>query len=500
MGATWWGQDRVAASFAPLTGDARCDVVIVGAGITGLTAALRLARAGRKVIVIEADRVGGGTTGHSSAHLTVETDTDLDQLRSRVGDEAAGAAVRANRAGIDRIAALDAEMGGAGRFGWVPGWLWTDDRSELDRLVHLAALYQRYGESAEAGVAVPLPGDRRGMRLDAQAMFHPIHYLQGLAALATGAGVTIHEHTAAIDWDSGAPVTVQTRSGTVTATELILATHTPPGVVPSVQTRMASYLSFLVVVRPNRPIPAGLYWDMADPYHYLRPLDDGAWLVGGEDLPPGTGDPAAALDRLAAWARDTLDAGAPTHRWDHMWFEPADGMPYVGRLPLRAHTWVATGLSGTGLTWGTWAGEAIADAIVADTDVDALFSPSRLRPVGSADRVAKDQAEVAWHFVADRLRPTGDHHPADLARGEGRLLTIDGEKLGVYRDDLGALHAVRPVCRHLGCVVGWNAVDRTWDCPCHGGRYRADGTRFWGPPMSDLEKRRIDDDALPLAE
>jgi Rieske Fe-S protein len=150
-------------------------------------------------------------------------------------------------------------------------------------------------------------------------------------------------------------------------------------------------------------------------------------------------------------------------------------------------------LSGTGLTWGTYAGELIAAAIREEPLPDAeVFSPSRLALVGSADRVVQDQAEVAWHMVADRFKPTGGGAaPEDLAPGEGRVLTIGGRKVGVYRDEGGTLHGVSTVCRHLGCIVAWNQEDRTWDCPCHGGRYHADGRRFWGPPMSDLETRKL---------
>lgn len=490
--SSWWTEDTNTPHFPPLDGDRTTDVVVVGAGITGLTTALLLARGGKKVVLLEGEHIGAGTTGHTSAHLTVETDTDLDQLRRRVGDEGARAAVQANRRGLERIALLDSEMGGRGEVERVPGYLWGTTASDMDQIEQMARYYNDYGERATSPVEVPLPGGPRGMRLDDQAIFHPVRYLHGLTELASKAGVEIHEHSEMIDWESGTPVRAVTRSGTVTANDLVLATHTPPGLVPTVQTRMSPYLSFLIVVRPQRPLPSALFWDMADPYHYIRPMDGGRLLVGGEDFKPGAGDTEEALQRLEAWARVTLLADRVDARWTHMWFEPADGVPYIGRLPLRQGAWVATGFSGTGLTWGSFAAERIAAGILGEvSEDDPLFSPGRLALLGSADRIAHDQASVMWHMVADRLRPSGDHHPSDLKAGEGRVVTIDGRKVGVYRDDAGELHAVSTVCKHLGCIVGWNQLDRTWDCPCHGGRYRADGTRFWGPPMSDLERRKI---------
>jgi len=231
---------------------------------------------------------------------------------------------------------------------------------------------------------------------------------------------------------------------------------------------------------------------MEDPYHYVRPLDDGRVLVGGGDMKPGSGDARAAVETVAEWARAHLGAGEVETEWSHVWFVPADGLPYIGRLPTRVGAWAAAGFSGTGLTWGTFAASRIAAGILGDEDDDdAHFSPGRIAAISSFDRLAKDQASVLWHMVADRLKPSGDHHPADLSPGEGRVLTIDGRKVGVYRDEDGALHGVSVVCRHLGCIVGWNALDRTWDCPCHGGRYRADGTRIFGPPLGDLERRKL---------
>lgn len=181
-----------------------------------------------------------------------------------------------------------------------------------------------------------------------------------------------------------------------------------------------------------------------------------------------------------------------------MWFEPVDGLPFIGRLPGRPGVWVATGFSGTGLTWGTYAAQRIVAGIVGQEQHDDRYlSPSRLDLRGSYDRFVRDQVEVVWHLVGDRLRSGGDLHPSALPRGQGMVLEVDGRKLGVYRDEAGKLHGVSPVCRHMGCIVAWNALDRTWDCPCHGGRYRADGTRFFGPPTADLERHAIDEPPRP---
>jgi glycine/D-amino acid oxidase-like deaminating enzyme/nitrite reductase/ring-hydroxylating ferredoxin subunit len=494
MESGYWHRQRADRVARPtLDRDLEVAVCVVGAGITGLTAALLLRRAGYAVVVLEAGRIGSGTTGHSSAHLTVMTDVPLTKLRARVGEDAATAAVLIGRGAIERIAALDRETGGVSGFQRVPGFLWARSPEELHEIGRIATLLDACGERAEAPVDVPLPGGLRGLVVHDQAMFDPLAYLHGLAALAEREGVNIYEHTPVEDWRGGAPCEVRSRERTVRSDHLVLATHTPPGFVPSVQARMAPYSSYVVTVRLSEPLPPGLYWDLADPYHYLRPLPGGRALVGGADHKPGAEDALDQVEALETWARERLSVEGVEDRWMHELFEPADGLPFVGRLPGQSSVWVGSGYSGTGLTWGTFAAERIARGIAGESGerADRFWSPRRVELAG-IDRIAVEGFDMIWRFVADRLRADGDLHPGDLLPGEGRLVDVEGQKVAVYHDPTHGLQVLSPVCRHMGCVVHWNALDRTWDCPCHGGRYRADGVRLYGPPTRDLEKRSLE--------
>lgn len=494
METGYWHRHRAGRkAFPTLDRDLTTGVCVVGAGITGLTTALLLRRAGREVAVLEAERVGAGATAHSSAHLTVVTDLPLSKLKSRVGEDAATAAVLVGRGAIERIGHLDAEMGHVAGFARVPGYLWARSDEELAELGRVASLLDACGERAEAPVDVPLPGGARGLVVHDQATFDPLAYLDGLAALAVREGVVVYEHSPVDDWRGGATCEARSRERTVRAEHLVLATHTPPGRVASVQARMAPFVSYLLTVRLPRPLAPGLYWDLAEPYHYLRPLPGDRALVGGGDHKPGAEDAQARVEALESWARARLAVEAVEDRWMHSLFEPGDGLPYAGMLPGHPNVWVGSGYSGTGLTWGTFAAECITRGITggAAERTDRFWSPRRVELRG-LDRIAAESFDVLWRFVADRLRKDGDLHPGDLAPGEGRLVDVDGQKVAVYHDPNHGLQALSPVCRHMGCVVHWNSLDRTWDCPCHGGRYRADGVRMYGPPTKDLERRSLE--------
>ncbi len=79
----------------------------------------------------------------------------------------------------------------------------------------------------------------------------------------------------------------------------------------------------------------------------------------------------------------------------------------------------------------------------------------------------------------------------DLMPGEGAIVVIEGKKVAAFRDESGALSTVSPKCKHLGCTVGWNPRAKTWDCPCHGSRYDANGKVIQGPAQHDLDAVRI---------
>ena len=100
-------------------------------------------------------------------------------------------------------------------------------------------------------------------------------------------------------------------------------------------------------------------------------------------------------------------------------------------------------------------------------------------------------ANVAAELVSAMVRSEG-HDPASLKPGEWAILTVHSKKVAASRDDTGTLVTLDPACRHMGCTVTWNTAERTWDCPCHGSRYRADGQVIHGPAVYSLEKKELD--------
>jgi Rieske Fe-S protein len=330
---------------------------------------------------------------------------------------------------------------------------------------------------------------KRALRFARQAQFRPLPYLDGLAGLLVAAGGEIYEQSPVA---SVGGARVELRDGpAVKARYVVDATHTPVGVVASLQTRLAAMTSYVLAARVDSAVPQGLYWDCADPYHYVRAADEGGELVliGGEDHPTGREPrPSRRYEALERWARGRFPVRAIEARWSHELFEPADGLPYIGPLPGDRSRLVATGFSGTGMTFGTVAALALAEWIVnGSSPWESLYSPSRLGPVSALPHALEENLRIGWRFVADRLRGRGTVE--DVPRGGGRVVREGREQVAVHRDLQGHLHRLSARCTHLGCIVSWNDTEKSWDCPCHGGRFHATGEVLYGPPVADLERK-----------
>ena len=474
--------------YPSLQGSRRVDVCIVGGGLTGLTLAHLLKKAGRSVAVLEAWELGYGVTGGTSAHLTAMVDHPLPDLESSFGPSNGHRVFETGMGAIALLESICQELAIDG-FARIPGVLYAEDEAQAERFQPQLDAAHRMGIPAEEldPATLPVPA-RRALRLENQGRIHALRYLQGVAAAVDGGNGAVFEHTRAIRIDSGNPCVVQTADGEITSDYVVLATHTPVGVYLSVQARVRPYRSYCIGARIEGDFPDMLLWDLHDPYHYIRREGD-VLIVGGQDHRTGHGE--RLVDNFAAleeWTRARFAVGEITHRWSAQVFEPADGLPYIGRAPGSQSVFITGGYSGTGWTFGAAAAMIIAEQVQGrEHPWASLYDPKRFGPIESVPEVLKDNLHVGYRFVADRVR-SADGDLEDLAPGQGRLVSMNGRKVAAYRDENGLVTLMSPVCRHTGGIVQWNDAEKSWDCPLHGGRYAPCGDVLDGPPMCGLER------------
>lgn len=489
-----WFATAGGPSFPPLRGDISVDVAIVGAGITGLTAATALAEAGRSVAVLEAGRLGGGVTGGTTAEMDWPTDAGVSGLLSKYGEQTAKITIVAGLQAIDRIATWVRRYGINCEFKRVPGYYYTESPDELRELDDEVGAAQRLGFPAMRLDRAPLPFDHAGaVRYGNEALMHPLRYIYGLADHIAGERCQFYEHTRVTNVEEGTPCRVTTEHGVVLARKVVLATHSPLGLRLSVHTRVAPYRSYVVAARLAEPLADGFFFDNEEPYHYLRRLSDAdpnLALIGGADHKTGQReDPEASWRELEAYARERLKVEAIERRWSAQVFVSSDDLPLIGLDAGAEHTYVATGYAGTGITLGTYAGMLIADSILGRRNAAAeLFTPRRVHVVAGSRKFVSENLNVAKQFVEDYLT-TGPRHRIDaIPEGEGVVAELDGKKVALYRDESSQVHKLSAVCTHARCIVRWNPAEKSWDCPCHGSRYSAMGEVIDGPALEGLER------------
>lgn len=494
-----WMKKAWLPRYPKVTEDLRVEVAVIGGGITGLTAAYLLKKAGRTVALLERDRCARADTGHTTAHLTYVTDTRLSELIRMHGRDHAQAAWDAGLAALRQIRALVDEEQIACDFATVPGYLhcpWQETSPhEVARLREDAELAAELDFEATYLDSVPLV-KRPGIRFANQAMFHPLRYLAALAKRIEGHGSHVFENSEATDFVEE-PLGLKVNDCSVRCDYIVIATHVPlmgnAGLLgaTSFQTKLASYSSYAVGARlPKGTIPAALFWDTNDPYHYLRierlARHDYA-ILGGEDHKTGQQvDHQACFDRLGTLLMYIVPDATIDANWTGQVVETPDGLPYIGET--AEGQFAATGFAGNGMTYGTLAGMMAVDAALGRKNPwRDLFDVKRTKLSGAWDYL-KENVDYPYYYVKDKLAAAEGTSLDDVEPGEGKILKLEGQRVAAYRSPSGHLSVLSPACTHMGCVVHWNEADATWDCPCHGSRFRDTGEVLAGPAESPLEE------------
>ncbi|PRY14916.1 glycine/D-amino acid oxidase-like deaminating enzyme [Pontibacter ummariensis] len=492
-----WSGTTAFKEYPLLPGDIEVDVAIVGAGITGISTAYTLAKAGKRVAVLEALKVGSGTTGSSTGNLYAPIDERLHSVETKFDEETMRTVAAARTAAIDFIEKRVQEYNIDCEFNRVPWYLFTTPETSSQN----SQVEKELEASKKAGL--PVSGEAPAnfpyevsaiTNIAHQAQFNPLKYVQHLAAAIVGDNCQIYEGTKVTQVEDGEPCVVHTQHGKVTARHVVMATHSPKGIY-AVHTEMEPYREYAMAVRLKGDPPAGgIYWhQMAKQHHSVRPYSNAQGnflLVLGE--PHRVGHKEHNEDsflKIEEYMTKHFDVDHIVYKWAAQNYKPADNLPYIGTSLTQDHTYIATGFAADGLTWGTVSSMIIHDLIVGkENEWARTFDPKRFTPVASSKKFMQENVHVAKHLIKDYFFYDKDVQLKDLKPGEGKTLEIDDEKLAAYRDEEGKLHVVSSVCTHMGCVVHFNNAEKSWDCPCHGSRFSVEGEVLEGPAYDNLAK------------
>lgn len=485
--------------YPELAKDIDVDVVIIGAGITGLTAAWQIAKSGKTVVVLEANTVGSGTTGNSTGNLYVAVQPYYQNIFSKFDEQTAREIASARQYAIDFIEKISQQENISCGFTRRPWYLYTNDPHQSETLKREVECFQQINCPINYTNELPLGFKfKHAAVLENQARFNPLQYVLGMAEKLNQKGVQIYENTRVVYHKESNGIHLTThKKFKVKAKFGIIATHTPIGINP-IHLYTAPYRSYVVGgYLPNQIYPEGHFWDLDHPHHVTcthsrsgGPAD--ILLISGNHHKTGQNqDNRDYFKELEHFLRDNLSITEFVHHWSAQHYHSADDVPYIGLTPGAKQTVMATGFFADGLVYGTLSGIICSQMVAGDQQEpwQQTFNSKRSKPLASAKFLIRENLNVFLQYLKDLPLLVSPKDFADLKPGEGKVVEIDQDKWAVSKDEHHQLKIVSAVCTHMKCIVKWNTMEKTWDCPCHGSRFTCDGKVIEGPASSNLEKK-----------
>ncbi len=472
------------------------DVVIVGGGITGVSTGLRLQNAGIACVIAEAQEIGFGTTGGTTAHLNTILDTPYYRIKNDFGEINAQKVARITNDAIEMIERNVREYAIDCGFGKKEAYLFSQDEKQNSELEKIIEGTKAVGIEIDYCTALPIPLPfEKAAKAGGQGQMHSTKYLFGIANVFEKAGGRIIQNCRVEDiYQENKETVVVTTKGKIQTNYVVYATHIPPG-VNVLHFRCAPYRSYAMAVKlKDNNYPDALIYDLYDPYHYFRTqeTEGGRYLIaGGEDHKSGhKKNTNFCFTKLEKYIRKYYDVEDIAFRWSSQFFESADGLPYIGHLPGNPENiLVATGFGGNGITYGTASSIILTDIILKGTsEYQELFNPNRVKLIAGFEGIVKEAADVIGIFIGGRWGIKEIENAVDIKKGEAKVVKYEGKTIALYKDESGKLFAVNPSCSHIKCVVAWNNSEKSWDCPCHGSRFSITGEMLTAPARKNLEQ------------
>ncbi len=505
----WFATAEHPILYEPLNNNIDTDILVIGGGISGLTTAYCLAKAGRKVVLIEDGNIGSGESGRTTAHLSCALDDFYYELEKIFDESTAKLAADSHKSAIDFIEETVKIHDIDCNFKRVDGYLFlhpSDTKETLDKEFEAT---QRAGINTEMLHVVPNMQAEDGnfsIKFPNQAQFDILLYLKGLADAFTQMGGKIYAHTRA---ETITTEGANANSHVIKANHIVVATNTPINDRVAMHTKQWPYRTYVIGAKvPKGKLPYALWWDTGDldskwisqPYHYVRlaEYDDeyDVLIVGGEDHRTGQADAEKITQEerysnLIAWTKERFPIIEDIDfQWSGQVMEPIDGLAYIGKNPGDDNIYIITGDSGNGMTHGTLGGIIIRDIIEGRNNpwVD-IYNPSRVTLNTTGDYL-QEMGDIVVQY-GDWLSSGDIKNTDDLKPCEGGIMSSGLKKIAVYRDENNNLQTCSAVCPHLGAILQWNPDEKTFDCPMHGSRFTTKGIVVNGPAIGNLEKVEI---------
>ena len=475
--------------------DFSTDICIIGAGIFGLTCAYYITKLGFNVTVLEKSDIASKTTGYTTGKITSQHGLFYDYLTNSYSRKFAKDYLDVNEEAIQNIKNIIDEENINCDFKYQNSYVYTTKKDELKFIKKEYNAVSDLGYNCELVTKTGLPFNIVGaICFKNQAEFHPIKYIAGLCECITARNGKIYTNTTAVDVKIKDSNYITYANGhEIKSKYVIIATHYPFINFPGFYfTKMYQSTSYLIAVDTKKTLFKGMHISASVPTLSFRTAlynNKEVLLIGGMDHK--TGLPSSYKDtygKLEEIAKKYYPDSNILFRWNTRDCISLDKIPYIGTFSsCMPNMFVGTGFKKWGMTLSNVAANIIVDKICGNYNkYEYLFKSTRLKPIKNHDEFKNMIVQSTNSLLLDKFKKTQMSFD-EIENNSGSIIEVNGEKVGIYKDKTGKIYAVNPICTHLGCLLSWNDIDKTWDCPCHGSRFNFDGTNLYDPAFKNLD-------------
>ena len=542
MKSYWIDSVKDNKKYNKLEENVKTDICIIGGGLAGVTTAYNLSKYKIKTVLIDKGRIGNQASGNSTAKITSQHGLIYKYLVDSRGKDFARKYYEANENAIKNIESIINKEKIDCDFEKQTAYIFTQSVQDVQKIKDEVNAIQSFGGKAELVDAkdininkincveyvensqekLKINGDNiekenfklernmikekmksilpikaiAGMKFENQAQFNPYKYIHSLAKICSNLGVKIYENTKAIDVDTddeGYYIVSLENDYKIRTKYLVITTKYPIVNIPGLYfMKMYQSTTYAIAVQTKQRLFEGMYINSEEPTISLRTAkfgNDYLLIVAGFDNRTGAGiDVRNSYKYLEEIARNIYPQGQIKYHWNTEDCITLDKIPYIGEYSkLWDNCYVATGFNKWGMTTSNIAAEIITDKIMGEeNEYEAIFKSTRLEPIKNIKEMTNMVKEGINSLFIKKLEIPKEE-VNQIQNGEGKIVQINDQKIGIYKDKEGKIYKVNPVCKHLGCELSWNNLDKTWDCPCHGSRYDYKGNLIYGPSVKDLD-------------
>lgn len=482
----WIKNTKKKTTYPSITKEMDANIIIIGAGLTGLSSAYYLSKATTDVYILDADEVCYGASGRNTGKVTAQHGLLYKDMMNTYGKEFAMQYYHANEEAITSIESIIEEHDIDCEFHRCDAALYTQDATMI---AQMQDEYQAYLDLHIPCTYIEKTTEiidiEAGLQMHYQAKFNPYEYGCALAKIVSETGIRIFEHSPVetmVEEDDGS-YTLLVNGKMVHANKVIFASQFP--FIDHAHlyfTKMYCEQESIISITREEQKPDIMLLNIEKPLHSYNSYGNTV-LVGGNSYKSGQ-KPEVCEKDFHAHALTTFHIDHIDDEWSSQDYITFDNIPFIGKLDKHnERVLFASGYNKWGNTTSNIAGKLLcAYALDQHSQYRTLFTPQRFTSIFAFPFV-KENLNVAYEFIKGKMKHGDNEYPMMC---QGKVMQIDGHTYGVYRDEHDELFIVDITCPHLGCVCNFNAVDKTWDCPCHGSRFSYTGEIIKGPTTRHL--------------